>query len=340
MDQVLNPEESASSNAAADGSYAVDRNGDAVHLPITTAHASHESAQPLATGGRFKVTATGVFFNASDDPTTDKLERVCGKLQVLAETRDRHSGQWGKLLSWSDPDGKPHEWVMPNSALQGDGAEVRRELAAGGLEIVNPIRLLRFLREAKTNKRARGVERTGWYRDGECAVFVLPGMTVGVSTEVVRLQSEVQSHTYKVAGTAEGWRTEVAALCAGNSHCLLAVSMAFAPPLLEFAGLESGGMNWMGSSSTGKTTTLYAAASVYGGHDFVNRWRATANGVEALAAQHNDTLLILDELAQIDPREAGQMAYMLANGQGKCPRRLNIDPPCRSNIDPGRVAAF
>jgi hypothetical protein len=23
-----------------------------------------------------------------------------------------------------------------------------------------------------------------------------------------------------------------------------------------------------------------------------------------------------------------------------CPRRLNIDPPCRSNIDPGRVAAF
>ncbi len=23
-----------------------------------------------------------------------------------------------------------------------------------------------------------------------------------------------------------------------------------------------------------------------------------------------------------------------------CPRRLNIDPPCRSNIDPGLVAAF
>ena len=23
-----------------------------------------------------------------------------------------------------------------------------------------------------------------------------------------------------------------------------------------------------------------------------------------------------------------------------CPRRLNIDPPCRFNIDPGRIAAF
>ena len=26
------------------------------------------------------------------------------------------------------------------------------------------------------------------------------------------------------------------------------------------------------------------------------------------------------------------------DGQPVCRRRLNIDPPCRSNIDPGRVA--
>ena len=26
--------------------------------------------------------------------------------------------------------------------------------------------------------------------------------------------------------------------------------------------------------------------------------------------------------------------------EGVCRRRLNIDPPCRLNIDPGRVAAF
>jgi uncharacterized protein (DUF927 family) len=32
---------------------------------------------------------------------------------------------------------------------------------------------------------------------------------------------------------------------------------------------------------------------------------------------HNDGLLILDELSQVDPREAGEAAYMLANEQGK-----------------------
>lgn len=32
---------------------------------------------------------------------------------------------------------------------------------------------------------------------------------------------------------------------------------------------------------------------------------------------HNDATLILDELAQIDPKQAGDAAYLLANGNGK-----------------------
>ena len=60
------------------------------------------------------------------------------------------------------------------------------------------------------------------------------------------------------------------------------------------------------------------AASVWGEPSaYVWLWRATANGLEGLAALHNDGLLILDELSQIDPREAGEAAYLLANGQGK-----------------------
>jgi putative DNA primase/helicase len=46
-------------------------------------------------------------------------------------------------------------------------------------------------------------------------------------------------------------------------------------------------------------------------------WRATANGLEAVAAQHSDRLLILDELSQVDPKEAGEIAYMLSNERGK-----------------------
>ena len=51
--------------------------------------------------------------------------------------------------------------------------------------------------------------------------------------------------------------------------------------------------------------------------DYLHRWRATTNGLEALASLRSDTLLVLDELSQVDPKEAGEIAYMLANGSGK-----------------------
>ena len=72
-----------------------------------------------------------------------------------------------------------------------------------------------------------------------------------------------------------------------------------------------------GASSTGKSTALKVDASVWGNPtSYCRTWRATSNGLEGLAALHNDGLLILDELGQIDPKEAGEAAYLLANGKG------------------------
>lgn len=88
-------------------------------------------------------------------------------------------------------------------------------------------------------------------------------------------------------------------------------------------GIESGGVHLRGDSSTGKTTALRAASSVWGGTEYLQRWRATDNGLEALAAQHSDCLLVLDELSQVDPKAAGEAAYMLANGGGKARANRN-----------------
>jgi uncharacterized protein (DUF927 family) len=84
------------------------------------------------------------------------------------------------------------------------------------------------------------------------------------------------------------------------------------------AGVDSGGFHLIGASSSGKTTALRVAASVWGNPAmFVRQWRATANGLEGLAALHNDGLLILDELGQMEGKQAGEAAYILANGKGK-----------------------
>jgi uncharacterized protein (DUF927 family) len=50
---------------------------------------------------------------------------------------------------------------------------------------------------------------------------------------------------------------------------------------------------------------------------FIRTWRATSNGLEGVAALHCDSLLCLDEMGQVDSREGGHIAYMLANGVGK-----------------------
>jgi putative DNA primase/helicase len=296
----------------------------ATEITTTQAHPRTTRKRRAAAGpARFKVTDGGVWqITPATDDTPEKAYFVCGKLEVLALIRDVQSGQWGRLLQWHDPDGHRHEWAMPMAALQGDGAEVRRELAAGGLLLNSSKKareaLAQYIAETDTPHRARGVDRTGWHAGAAGAmVFVFPDTTIGNAGEIVRYQSDASGHRYATAGTLAGWQTQVAALCVGNTRCTLAVSAGFAALLLHFSGLESGGINLRGSSSTGKTTALIAAASVFGAADYVQRWRATGNGIEAIAAMHNDALLILDELAQVDAREAGEIAYMLANGQGK-----------------------
>ncbi|WP_250478695.1 MULTISPECIES: DUF927 domain-containing protein [unclassified Caballeronia] len=261
----------------------------------------------------FSVSKEGVFYTDDDGMP----HWICSPLHVRALVRDRASENWGRLLEWKDADDHPHVWAMPMEMLRSDGADMRGELARLGLDIAPSFRarnkLTEYVTTAKPKARGRCVTRTGWHS----GAFVFPDQTIGISAERVIFQSEAIMRAYSQAGTLDDWKRDVAAYCSGNSRMLVAVSTAFAGMMLAYSGQESGGLNLVGDSSTGKTTALRAACSVYGGPEYMQRWRATANGLEGLAALHNDTLLVLDELAQVDPREAGEIAYMLANGSGK-----------------------
>lgn len=261
----------------------------------------------------FLVTERGVFYE-EDDGTP---HWICSPLHVRALVRDRSSENWGRLLEWNDADGHPHVWAMPMEMLRSDGADMRGELARLGLDIApgNKARnkLTEYVTCAKPKARGRCVTRTGWHG----GAFVFPDRTIGAANERVIFQAESIMRTYSQSGTLDDWKAGVARFCVGNSRLLLSVSAAFASMMLEYSGQESGGLNFVAESSSGKTTVLRAACSVFGGKEYMQRWRATANGLEGLASLHNDTLLVLDELAQVDAREAGEIAYMLANGSGK-----------------------
>ncbi|SCX96070.1 DUF927 domain-containing protein [Nitrosospira sp. Nsp13] len=139
-----------------------------------------------------------------------------------------------------------------------------------------------------------------------------------MSTKRSQLHSHATEPAYSELGTADEWRDALGTLAIGNTRLVFALSVALAGVLAEIAGEDSGGFHFRGASSSGKSTALKLAASVWGSPSaYVRLWRGTVNGLEGLATLHNDSLLILDEIGQIDPNDAGEAAYLLANGQGK-----------------------
>jgi putative DNA primase/helicase len=153
--------------------------------------------------------------------------------------------------------------------------------------------------------------------------FVLPHKTYGDETLKFRNVDPSPEAITEIVGTLEGWKDTVAARCAGNSRLILGLGTSFAAPLLPIVEIESGGFHLVGPTSQGKTTILSVAASVTGVKD-IPHWRTTTNGLESTATTFNHLCLPLDEIGQADPKDVGNIAYMLANGQGKARMKKDL----------------
>lgn len=253
------------------------------------------------------------------EDTRQEWAPLSSPIRVLAETADEHGRGYGRLLEWQDSAGRVRQWAMPvRSLVPRNGDEVFIALLDAGLpfvELGHKRKLAAYLMACQPERRITCVERTGWHG----RAYVLPQGAIGPEAEGVILQTTgYAASDFTERGTLAEWQQGVAGLAVGNSRLCFALSLAFAAPLLSLVGMEGGGFHLKGESTDGKTTIMKAAASVYGNPDrYSQTWRATGNAIEGIASRRNDALLCLDELGELDGREAGQVAYMLANGQGK-----------------------
>lgn len=244
---------------------------------------------------------------------------VCSPLEIIAITRDHDNENHGKLLRFFDYDGIEHRWAMPMELLAGDGTTYRQILLSGGLKIKEGKQgrelLSRYIQSSNPTQRLRCVNRLGWYNQ----LYILPNTTIGESAgEAVVFQARIPlTDHHESKGTIQDWQENIAKYCVDNSRLCFCVCVAFAAPLLNLLGEENGGFNLRGPSSGGKTTALKVGLSVYGGEAMLHSWRATSNGLESIAALHNDCLMCLDELGKLEPKIAGEIAYFLVNGEGK-----------------------
>jgi putative DNA primase/helicase len=259
----------------------------------------------------------GLTAGKKDSPPEPFDAWICSPMHIDAVTFDGQSNNFGRLLRFKPTVGKWREWAMPMELLAGDGAQLRGELLAMGVEL-DPYKarqqLPHYLQSEHPKRRIHCALQVGWCGDS----FVLPDAVIGPRAAGVIFQSGERGHEeHTQAGTLAGWREGIAARAVGNPLLMLAVSASFAGPLLARCNSEGGGFHVVGDSSTGKTTLIEAACATWGGPGFKRSWRATANGMEGAAAMFNDCLLALDEISECDPKEVGAIVYALGNGRGK-----------------------
>jgi putative DNA primase/helicase len=227
------------------------------------------------------------------------------------------------LLEFKTFKGDIRRWTMLRAFLAGDASSIVEGLFSRGYVFKREQRglLLDYLYGLGANitETYTVTDSSGWVGKS----FVLPHRTHGDRNLKFRNVEPSPEAITEIAGTLEGWKSNVAARCTGNSRLILGLGTSFAAPLLPIANIESGGFHLVGETSNGKTIVLSIAASVTGVKD-IPHWRTTTNGLESTATAFNHLCLPLDEIAQADAKDVGNIAYMLANGQGKARMKKDL----------------
>ena len=92
-----------------------------------------------------------------------------------------------------------------------------------------------YLLGVRPRSRLTVVSRTGWHDIGGRLVFVFPGETIGPRGGERVILDAAASAPYETRGTCEEWRSGAAKLASGHALLVLAISAAFAGPLLNLA---------------------------------------------------------------------------------------------------------
>lgn len=263
---------------------------------------------------------SGVYYLSSDVVDGVKVdidEWYCGALLVDAITRNGdENSDYGRLLRFQNLDGHWITWAMPAWLMAGRNDPILAELLNQGLEISHHHRakVIQYLASRHPKERVIAATSAGWINP---RLFILPDRNIGEGNAVYQSDSPV-SDDFGQKGTLEGWQQTIGKFCQGNPLLMLTVCASLAGPLLFHVRRTGGGFHCYGKSSTGKTTAIEAASATWGNPETLKKtWRATSNGLEGIAAQHNDTCLILDEMGESSPQEVGASVYMIFNGSGK-----------------------
>ena len=285
----------------------------------------------------------------ASQPGTDgqpaRWEQVCpAPLWVEGVQRNAESGEITLRLATSY-DGQTVRQTIGRGAAFDSSRSGLPQLASKGFPIATrgAARIVAYLEAAEKQNlnhsllpRGHSTWRCGWVFEGDRPTGIIVGRDlIGASIEdddVVELDPERASHTtlydsLKPRGVEAEWAKILTELT-DHPYALLGVVASATSPL--FAILESRDapvLDWSGLSSTGKTTVLRLASSLWGDptHDLPT-WNATRFAIEVRAAVMRHLPIILDEHKsnRLHSSEIRQVVLDLASGTGRSSGQKNM----------------
>jgi uncharacterized protein (DUF927 family) len=287
-------------------------------------------------GPGFSMTGNGLFWRDDEGRYTWLSQPfiVLGHCRTAPDTRGL-TNDWSLLIRFPNKDRALRDEIVSRERLHADLGALCGSLEGAGMDVAADDRerklFRRYLLRVPSDDRVTLARTLGWNVVCNERAFVLSnGRVISAHDLRERVEPVFASGKHESRGTLDQWREGAGRMAGGHKLGILAVSVSFAGPLLWLGGFESGGVHYCGRSSIGKTTHQRLSCSVWGsGSDggYLKTWRTTSNAMEAVLAGASDTVLVLDEIEQVNEAEIGAIIYMITGGTGK--QRLRRDASWR-----------
>ena len=282
------------------------------------------AAYSLTEGGIFKTVVSG------DDE--DEVQIAHNPVIITSKLKDLEEGLEVISLAWKCS-GKWENCLIERSVI----ADSRKIIqlsdigfpvhSGNGGDLVKYLADLEALNE-KIIPRKVVSSSIGWKREKGKWGFLLHDIFITKEDMQVQYRGltagdEQIAKGFHQKGEFENW-LETIAIIKEYPRVLLMLYCAFSTPLLEVLGRSNYAAELANRTSTGKTSALRAAASVWGNPDeksaysAISSWDFTRVYVERVSAILNGLPLILDDTKRAKyPNQISDMIYAVANGRGR-----------------------
>ena len=285
----------------------------------------------------FDVDLGGVY-SLTVGPEGDVIrEKICTAPIIITQRgRDTDTGHMQVEVAWTEPPGPnggfpAWRFHTVERAVLFDSRKLVNLISFGApvtsVNVADTIRWLTAFEDINQHKIPlnNGSTRLGWQRDGS---FLLPDAHIRMDKhqQLKLFPAEGMDPIMKslrTGGTWEGW-LNVAEMLREHPLAMLSIYASVAAVMQHITRCANFAVDWSNETSSGKTTSLRVAASVWGypadddDEGFIYSWDSTKVWVERAAGFLHSLPVILDETKRVkNKQQVADVLYDFCSGKGR-----------------------